>query len=206
MTLWLLHSAQKETDFHRWIAVLLAVAFAGLTLLSLSRGAIAALAVGLAFGTVAPLLRLSRLKRPTTLIFFLAVAGFLLFFWVEKEFFVRVLREFTSFGGQGEELKFRPWLRVGTLLTEYPFGTGIGGLHAALPTLEGGLTSKGRIFFFENQILQLLGDWGIYLGSGILLLGISMGRWLGQRSLVTSNPFFFAGLLSIAVHNSSIST
>ena len=58
LTLWLLHSALKETDFSSLIMVL-AVAFAGLTLLSLSRGAIAALAVGLAFGTVAPLLRLS---------------------------------------------------------------------------------------------------------------------------------------------------
>ena len=184
MAMWCLHCAQKTNGSSRLLAVFLAVGFCCLTGLSLSRGAILSLVFGLGVAMAIPIFSRRKLSKPsiiTTGIVVVLLAG--LVFW-ERESLVPILRELASLKTENGLSKVTPWRGVPELLMMYPLGTGVGGLYAVLPQLDVSITSSGRIFFLENQPLQLLSDWGLILGSGLLLGFFAVLMRVSKRPVV----------------------
>ena len=201
MTMWCLHGAQKTRGTFRLVGITLGLVFSVLVAMSLSRGAILALGLGFLVAMSIPVISRRRLSKPSMIMGLLLMLGFVALIVTERDALVPVVRELVSLKTESGHSKMTPWRGVPELLMTYPFGTGVGGLYPVLPQLNLPLTSTGRIFYLENQVLQLLSDWGPVLGSGLLLGFLNLLIKISKRELIHSNPFFFAGLCVAFVQN-----
>ena len=137
----------KSAGNLRVLAIVLALGFCALVGLSLSRGAILALAFGFGVAMVIPVLSRRQLSRPSLVIITLVSALCVFVIYFERATLIPMLRELSSLKSETGVSKTTPWLGVPELLMYYPFGVGVGGLYAVLPQLNLPLTTSGRIFF-----------------------------------------------------------
>jgi len=201
MTLWLIHTIQKTRGFYQSIAIGLSICYAALVVYSFSRGAIVSLGIGLWLGILLPVTSRRRVPKATLMILTAITVVLLSIAFVEREFLLPLLREFAGLTFDTIDSKLEPWRGVPELLRAYPLGTGIGGLYGTLPQVGISLTATGRVFFLENQVLQVLTDWGWVLGTGILCGFIATFRSLCNKRIMATNSFFVAGLVALGIHN-----
>ncbi|MCC6806214.1 MAG: O-antigen ligase family protein [Deltaproteobacteria bacterium] len=153
----------------RALAMTIASAGMGATILTLSRAGIASGVAGAAIFIALMRPRSGRRSR-VTLALSIAIFGAAL------ASYVMLGSLGARFSGRAEE-KTRIWRDAATLALDYPLGTGRTGFGLAFervrpPDLEG-----GRFDYVENEYLQTLTDYGPYLGA----IGLAAWAWLVFR-------------------------
>ena len=96
--------------------------------MTLSRAAILALPLGLAFAIAIPIFTRRRLSRPSILILLSVIFISCCFIWFEWMTFRPVILELLSLGSSTDSRKFILWQALPYIVSDHPFGVGPGGL------------------------------------------------------------------------------
>jgi tetratricopeptide (TPR) repeat protein len=170
--------------------------------MSLSRGGIVALLAGLAFLFVFIATRRARRLRHATLVQTSVAAVLILAGYLAYDTVISELKTLGDLEAVREETKVRSWGATFPMMADHPVvGIGKGAYQTVYPQYKT-IASDRTFTHAENQVLQLMVEWGpgfgfLFIGMFILAFILAVSR--ARQSLTMGGCL--AGVFVVAVHN-----
>ena len=172
--------------------------------LTVSRGGILSLAVGMSILTVLVLSARRRMDLgqaaavvPGTVALIMLLSG-----WLAYDHIVEEFSDITT-GNQGGLAKIKQWSSGAAMIAANPWvGVGRGAFMTSFPRYMKGDIPAGTYEYMENQYLQLPAEVGLIVGGGfILAAALAWLVWVRRGRQAGTTMAAGAALAAIAVHN-----